>query len=253
MEARPKITKNGARRKLAAMKQRGEAMLAEKKINETVLDTWSASCAKCVEDAFGEGNDHIHQFQEIAFSAWVEGETPDPREEERERREKLQQRLTVLNELIAQLDMEETLEAADAPAAVRDDSFWSLLHERVMKTAKGRFEAGHYADAVEAALKELNSVVKALVKKATGKELDGADLMHQALSPKNPVIILDDLGTESGRNQQTGYMEIFAGAMTGIRNPKAHENLTITEERAIHHLFLASLLFNRLDERTNVK
>jgi hypothetical protein len=50
-----------------------------------------------------------------------------------------------------------------------------------------------------------------------------------------------------------GYMDIFAGAMTGIRNPKAHENMTITKNRAIHHLFLASLLFNRLDERTNLK
>lgn len=253
MKASPPITKSSARRKLTAMKQRGEAMLGERKINETVLDTWSASCANCVEQAFGEGNDHVHQFQEIPFAAWVDGETPDPREEERERREKLQRRLTVLNELIAQLGMEETLEAAEVPITAADDSFWSLLHQRVVKTAKARFEAGQYADSVEAALKELNSVVKALVKKATGKELDGADLMHQALSPKNPIIILDDLGTESGRNQQTGYMEIFAGSMTGIRNPKAHENLTITKERAIHHLFLASLLFNRLDERTNLK
>lgn len=253
MKAPPNIIKNGAHRKLAAMKQRGEAMLADKNINETVLDTWSASCAKCVEEAFGEGNDHVHQFQEIPFTGRVDGETPDPRKEEREQQRKLQQRLAVLNELIAQLDMEETLQAADAPAPVPDDSFWSLLHQGVMKTAKGRFEAGHYADSVEAALKELNSVMKALVKKATGKELDGADLMHQALSPKNPIIILDDLGTESGRNQQMGYMEIFAGAMTGIRNPKAHENLTITKERAMHHLFLASLLFNRLDERTNLK
>jgi uncharacterized protein (TIGR02391 family) len=249
MKASHKTTKNDSRRKLAAMKQRGEAMLAATSVNDTVLDTWSANCAKCVEEAFGDGNDHIHQFQEIPFSAWVEGETPDPREEERERREKLKQRLVVLEELIAQLDMEETLEGAIAPAAASENVFWSLLHERVVKTAKGRFDAGHYADSVEAALKELNSAMKGLVKKATGKELDGADLMHQALSPKNPIIVLDDLGTESGRNQQMGYMEIFAGAMTGIRNPKAHENLTITKERAIHHLFLASLLFNRLDER----
>jgi uncharacterized protein (TIGR02391 family) len=249
MKALPKINKNNARRKLTAMKQRGESMFAATSVNDTVLGAWSANCAKCVEEAFGHGNDHIHQFQEIPFSAWVEGETPDPREEEQGRRQKLKQRLVVLDELIAQLDMEETLEAAASPAAGSEHSFWSLLHERVAKTAKGRFDAGHYADSVEAALKELNSVMKVLVKNATGKELDGADLMHQALSPKNPIIVLDDLSTESGRNQQTGYMELFAGAITGIRNPNAHENLTITKERAIHHLFLASLLFNRLDER----
>lgn len=242
-------TVGGHKKRLAAMKERGETMFAAETINETVLDTWSANCAKCVEQAFGEGNDHIHQFQEIPFAVVVDGEVPDPAEEERERRDKLQQRLAVLGELITQLDMDETLDAADAPAQAPEDSFWSLLHDRVVKTAKGRCEAGHYADAVEASLKELNSAVKALVKKTTGKELDGADLMHQAFSPKNPIIVLDDLGTESGRNQQMGYMEIFAGAITGIRNPKAHENVTITKERAIHHLFLASLLFSRLDER----
>jgi len=249
MKSSSKSIKGDARRKLTAMKQRGEAMLAATSVNDTVLDTWSANCAKCVEDAFGDGNDHVYQFQDVPFAVVVDGETPDPREEERERREKLQQRLVVLEELIAQLDMEETLEGAVAPAVAPEDVIWSLLHERVVKTAKGRFDAGHYADSVEAALKELNSDMKAMVKKVTGKELDGADLMHQALSPKNPIIVLDDLSTESGRNQQMGYMEIFAGAMTGIRNPKAHENLTITKERAIHHLFLASLLFNRLDER----
>jgi uncharacterized protein (TIGR02391 family) len=253
MKASLKSDNTNARRKFAAMKQRGETMLAASDINATVFDTWSASCARCVEEAFGEGSDHVYQFQDLPFSAWSAGEIPDPTKEERERRQTLTQRLVVLGEVIAQLDMEETLETAAAPASGCADSFWSLLHEQVVKTAKGRFEAGYYADSVEAALKELNSVMKALLKKATGKELDGADLMHQALSPKNPIIILDDLSTESGRNQQMGYMEIFAGAMTGIRNPKAHENLTITKERAAHHLFLASLLFNRLDERTNLK
>ena len=42
-------------------------------------------------------------------------------------------------------------------------------------------------------------------------------------------------------------MEIFAGAMTGIRNPKAHMNIEIGRERAIHFLFLASLLMDTYD------
>jgi len=46
-------------------------------------------------------------------------------------------------------------------------------------------------------------------------------------------------------------MQIFAGAMTGIRNPKAHANIVIDRNRAIHLLFLASLLFFKLDERTH--
>lgn len=39
---------------------------------------------------------------------------------------------------------------------------------------------------------------------------------------KNPVLALNDLRTESDENEQQGYMDIFAGCMTGIRNPRAH-------------------------------
>ena len=66
-------------------------------------------------------------------------------------------------------------------------------------------------------------------------------------SPNDPVIVLDDQSTESGRNIQQGYMDIFAGAMTGIRNPKAHGIVTIGPERATHFIFLGSLLMDTLD------
>ena len=43
-------------------------------------------------------------------------------------------------------------------------------------------------------------------------------------------------------------MELFAGSIAGIRTPKAHSNVNITPERALHHLTLASLLFFKLEE-----
>lgn len=126
--------------------------------------------------------------------------------------------------------------------------FWEHLHPTVVNFAKPRFESGHLADAIEACLKEVNAAVKARNKERTGKEFDGADLMRNTFSPKNPVITLADQSTESGKNEQQGYMDIFAGAMTGIRNPKAHGNIVIDEKRAIHLLYLASLLMYKLDE-----
>jgi uncharacterized protein (TIGR02391 family) len=125
---------------------------------------------------------------------------------------------------------------------------WALIHSAIATAARSRFESNHYADAVEAALKEVNSRVKAKVKDATGREIDGAALMTTAFSLQNPKIELDDLATASGRDIQQGYIQIFAGAMTGIRNPKAHGNISIDEKRAIHLLFLASLLMYKLDE-----
>jgi uncharacterized protein (TIGR02391 family) len=129
---------------------------------------------------------------------------------------------------------------------------WNLLHPLIQSVAGGRFDSGHFADAVEAALKEVNCRVKAEFKRKTGKELDGADLMHSAFSPKTPIILLDDLATESGRNIQQGYMELFAGSMIGIRNPKAHANISISSERGMHFLIVASLLMAKLDEARSI-
>lgn len=123
------------------------------------------------------------------------------------------------------------------------------MHPKVVELGKPRFIAGHYADAVESVFKELNACVKQLYLDATGEELDGVPLMRKALTPSNPIIVLDDLSTETGKNIQQGYMELFAGSMSGIRNPKAHHNIHISPERAVHHLMLASLLFFKLGEK----
>lgn len=113
--------------------------------------------------------------------------------------------------------------------------------------AKRRFDAGEYADCVEAALKHLNTIIKEEVRNRTGEEHDGSGLMRKAFSVNAPIFTIDTLTTETGKSIQQGYMEIFAGTMTGIRNPKAHMNIEIGRERAIHFLFLASLLMDTYD------
>jgi len=132
---------------------------------------------------------------------------------------------------------------------IASEFFWNLLHPTISQVSKSRFVSGHYADSVEAALKEVNKIIKDIVKDETGEELDGASLMHRAFSPNQPIICIGDLSTETGRNIQQGYMQIYAGAMIGIRNPKAHENINIDSTRAIYFLTLASLLMSKLDER----
>ncbi len=126
---------------------------------------------------------------------------------------------------------------------------WPEFHPKIAEVSKSRFASGHYADSVEAAFKEVNNTVKEIVRRATGQEYDGAGLMERAFSLDKPLIVLDDLSTETGRNIQLGYMKIYAGSMTGIRNPKAHGNIQITSTRAIHFLYLASLLMYKIDEK----
>ena len=156
--------------------------------------------------------------------------------------------LTVLKGLISRLE-EKSEDLGGIAHKISSEDFWSDIHPKITAVSKSRYESNHYADAVESALKEINSIIKEIAKRKTGSELDGANLMRTAFTPNNPIIVLDDLSTETGRNVQQGYMEIFAGAMTGIRNPKAHDNLNITENRAKHFIYLSSLLMYKVDER----
>jgi uncharacterized protein (TIGR02391 family) len=127
-------------------------------------------------------------------------------------------------------------------------SFGDYIHPLVTKLSRDKFEKGFYADAVETALKEINNIVKKHYKSLSGIELDGAQLMHTVFSVNNPVFQFDDVTTETGRNIQQGYMQIFAGAMIGIRNPKAHNNMTPDENKAMHLLFIASFMTVKLED-----
>lgn len=124
---------------------------------------------------------------------------------------------------------------------------WNLIHKDIIRVSKNKFIDGYYADSVESAFKEVNKRVKDIVMEKTSREFDGAQLMQHAFSLEHPIIELDDLSIESGKNIQKGYLQIFSGSMIGIRNPKAHENVTISKERGIHFLFLASLLMYTID------
>jgi uncharacterized protein (TIGR02391 family) len=118
--------------------------------------------------------------------------------------------------------------------------FDALVTDAALRdTSRQLFLEGHHALAVEEAFKCVNNVVKA----RTGLGADGADLMRTALSPKKPVLKLSDLRTESQQNQQLGYMQMLAGCMTGIRNPRAHEHRYLDEPHvALELLVMANHL-----------
>jgi len=124
---------------------------------------------------------------------------------------------------------------------------WIIIHKEIQRVSKNKFVDGYYADSVESAFKEINKRVKDIVKMKTGQEYDGASLMQRAFSVDKPIIKLDDLSTESGKNIQRGYLQLFSGSIIGIRNPNAHENVTTSKEDAIHFLYLSSLLMIKLE------
>ena len=129
-------------------------------------------------------------------------------------------------------------------------TIWRWINPQIVVHARQRFERGYYSDAVLTSIKEVNTRMKDIVQKKTGQELDGIKLMDVALSLNNPIIRLEDLRTETGRNIQAGYLNLFKGAMLALRNPHAHENIILTKEKAIRYLLLISLLMDAIDDGT---
>lgn len=145
----------------------------------------------------------------------------------------------------------EKLKRLDLKQKQEEVIFDNQIHGMISNVCKKKYFDGHYADAVESAFKEVNSRCKKIYKTKVGEEKDGSDLMNKLFSPNNPTLAFEDNSTESGKNVQQGYMQIFSGSMTGIRNPKAHENQVLTKESSYKRLMLASLLMEKIDEAEN--
>lgn len=112
------------------------------------------------------------------------------------------------------------------------------------------FVDGHYARAVEEAYKRINNTVKA----KSGLSADGQDLMNQAFSLRKPVLKLNDLETDSQKDEQLGYMLSLGGCMTGIRNPRAHEHqLWDSPSVALEMLAWANHLMRIIDKAKRVR
>jgi uncharacterized protein (TIGR02391 family) len=242
----PSISKAEGRSRLVKLIERGEKLLNQRPLQESQEDVWSTSCFEIIKATFGEASSHIDTFfGQPRISVSFGDESYDHYAEAADA-ERIQRRIGVLKTLVEQIDLEIGFEA---PAIMKASTFWEDIHPSIARVSKARYDANQFADCVEAAFKEINGVVKEYVRRKTGEELDGAALMNKAFSPKNTLVVLDDLSTQSGRDVQLGYMQLYAGSMIGIRNPKAHANVTINDVRARHFLYLASLLAYVFDER----
>jgi len=148
--------------------------------------------------------------------------------------------------------LEETLDSHLAKAAEEkgENGFEHLLHPAVVKSSLEHFRSGHYREAV------LNSVTAIfdLIRSRTGIDLDGPNLVNQTFSLNDPYLVLSELETDSGRNDQKGFVQLFSGSYQGIRNPKAHSlNHDLTELKASQYLVHASLLARRVSEANQIK
>lgn len=118
------------------------------------------------------------------------------------------------------------------------------LHPAIERAAGQLFRDGHYANAVEDAVKALN----ALVRMNSGvDDKDGMSLMEAVFSPKNPILKFNSLTDDSDTDEQKGFMMMFSGAVAGLRNPRAHKIIKDNPENALEFIAFISLLAKLAD------
>jgi len=126
--------------------------------------------------------------------------------------------------------------------------FEHLLHPIVANSSLRHFQEGDYRNAVLDGMIALSD----LIRQRTGLTEDGRALATQAFSLGSPYLIFSNLESDSGKNDQKGFMEMIAGAYAGIRNPKAHtlvHDLDMT--KAAQYLVTISLLVRRVAEASD--
>lgn len=125
----------------------------------------------------------------------------------------------------------------------------AVTNMKLRKLCRNLVATGHYSLAVEQGFKYVNNMVKV---KSGLNDKDGADLMRRVFSENSPVLMLNSFQTESDKNEQQGYMHIYAGVMTGIRNPRTHQHETLdSPQDAVERLVIANHLLRILDSSTH--
>ena len=140
------------------------------------------------------------------------------------------------------------------PVSALEREYWlaqfdsRVRNEGLRRVCRRLLSDGYYALAVQQAYIYIDNMVG---EKSGCDDKYGADLMRKVFSPTNPILKLNELETRSDKSEQQGYMEVFAGAMTGIRNPRAHEyDIEDSPEEALERIDLADHLMRMLNRST---
>jgi len=134
-------------------------------------------------------------------------------------------------------------------------NLWESIHPKIEIVAHGRYSSNQYADAVEAAFKEVIKRVKDHVRAKTNTRLDGDRAVNRAFGFENqePLLKFNSLNGDEEKDEQRGILNLFKG-IVGIRNRKAHENVVLNDPRkAFEYITLASLLMRLLDQSMDQK
>jgi uncharacterized protein (TIGR02391 family) len=119
------------------------------------------------------------------------------------------------------------------------------IHEYFPNNVRALFDDGHYSYSTFEAFKYIDKEVARL----SSKSETGYKLMMAAFNEQNPLIKLNDLSSMSKTDEQLGFKFLFAGGISGIRNPRGHEYSVKDDiETCLSHLSFGSMLLRKLEE-----
>lgn len=125
-----------------------------------------------------------------------------------------------------------------------------ITHRQIREASRDLFLSGNHRNAVLDAMIKIEEMVKEKAKHPKdngGKELSGRTLMFKVFNPDDPLLKWSELQNQPEKDELAGYCQIFAGAMLGIRNPKAHAIFESRPIRALQLLHFATLLAEIID------
>jgi uncharacterized protein (TIGR02391 family) len=117
------------------------------------------------------------------------------------------------------------------------------LHPVIGEAASKLYLDGHYASAIVGAVNSLNN----LVRKRSGSTLDGMPLMQKVFSPNAPTLQFNPMSDQNDKDEQQGFMMMFAGAVAALRDPRANKLIKDDPEQALEFIAFVSLLAKLLD------
>lgn len=203
----------------------------------------AASVNATIDEVFGEHTADVHDF--YLDTAWFTAVwTDDQASCAKQFDQGLKRARALVSDAIKRLN-ERAADADDDTASRTVKAYGGLdLHPEIGRAATDLFLNGHYANAIEDAVKALNAFVRL---RSGVEDRDGIKLMEYVFSLKSPILAFNDLRDGSDEDEQKGFMMMFSGAVAGLRNPRAHRLVQDDPERALEFIAFISLLAKLVD------
>lgn len=130
---------------------------------------------------------------------------------------------------------------------VSPNSFDEIIsHPMVKESAKKAFEAEDWCGAVRHAVISLYDVIR----KKSGVEGDGTELIRRVFRGKNPVLRFRELAPSHIKNVEDGMIDLLEGFSKSVRNVYMHSEVKVSKEVALQLISLACYLAKCIEDNT---